>query len=95
MFWANLTPFSLQRPWRPVVGSSSATVRDHLGRSSALSVFHSKFDLYGGFDWARRVLNGPKRWFPARVDVESNAHELAKAIATDLQQECPALQDRG
>jgi hypothetical protein len=95
MFWANLTPFSLQRPWRPVVGSSSATVRDHLGRSSALSVFHSKFDLYGGFDWARRVLNGPKRRFPAWADVESNAHELAKAIATDLQQECPALQDRG
>ena len=48
--------------------------------------------LAGRPAWA---LNGPKRRFPAWADVESNAHELAKAIATDLQQECPALQDRG
>jgi hypothetical protein len=43
------------------------TVRARPGRLSGLSVSHSKSVLYGVFVWARRVLNSPKRWFPARA----------------------------
>jgi hypothetical protein len=38
-----------------------AKVRARPGRFSALTVFHSKSVLYGGFLWARRALNGQKR----------------------------------
>ena len=48
-------------------------VRATEGRLSALSVFHSKPFLYGTFAWARRALNGRKRWFPARA-VGEGAH---------------------
>ena len=43
------------------------TVRARPGRLGALSVFHSKSSLYGGFVWACRALNGQKRRFPARA----------------------------
>jgi hypothetical protein len=38
------------------------------GCLSAPSVFHSKASLYGVFVWVHRALNGPFRWFLARVD---------------------------
>jgi hypothetical protein len=38
------------------------------GRLSALSVSPSTSVLYGAFAWAREVLNGQKRRFPARAD---------------------------
>jgi hypothetical protein len=44
-------------------------VRARRGRSSALSVFHSKSFLYGAFVWVRRALNKQKRRFPARAEV--------------------------
>ena len=44
-----------------------ATVRAAQERLSAISVFHRKFILYGGFVWARGALNSRKRRFPARV----------------------------
>ena len=47
------------------------TVRAHLGRLSALSVFHSKSVLYGAFVWACRALNRKKWRFPARAGSES------------------------
>jgi hypothetical protein len=37
-------------------------------RLSALSVFHSKSFLYGGFVWACSALNNRKRRCPARAD---------------------------
>jgi hypothetical protein len=40
-------------------------VQSHPGRSCALSISHSESFLYGGFAWARRALNIPKRRFPA------------------------------
>jgi hypothetical protein len=44
---------------------------DGAGRPVAfkrLSVSHRKSILYGAFVWARRALNGQKRWFPARAE---------------------------
>ena len=41
------------------------TVRAHPGRSSARSVSHSEYVLYGAFVWARRALKRQKRRFPA------------------------------
>ena len=34
--------------------------------------------MYGGFVWARRPLNGPKRRFPARAENEKQLAELAQ-----------------
>jgi hypothetical protein len=51
------------------------TVRARSGRLSGLSVFLCKSVLYGGFVWAHRALNRPKRRFPARADPE-----LAEAV---------------
>ena len=44
------------------------TVRARPGRLGGLSVLHSISGLYGGFLWARRLLNRRKRWVPARAD---------------------------
>ena len=49
--------FSGHRPGRPGA----------VKRLSALSVFHSKSVLYGGFVWAHRALKHLKRRFPARA----------------------------
>ena len=43
------------------------TVRARPGRLSALGLLHSKSVLYSTLVWARRVLNSPKRRFPARA----------------------------
>ena len=45
-------------------------VRARPGRLSALSVFRIKLVLYAAFVWARRVLTGPFRRFPARAVVD-------------------------
>ena len=45
---------------------------------SALSISHSKSVSYGAFVWARRALNGPKRWFPARAVGRSHAAALLR-----------------
>ena len=53
------------------------TVRPRPGWSSALSVLYSKSVLYGAFVWARRVLNGRKRRFPARtVMIKTGAQRM-------------------
>ena len=49
------------------------TVRARPGQLSALSVSHSESVLYGAFLWARGVLNGPKRRFPARAVFKMHA----------------------
>ena len=47
------------------------------GALSDLSVIHSKYVLYGAFVWARRVLNGRKRRFPARtVMIKTGAQRM-------------------
>jgi hypothetical protein len=38
---------------------------DGVEASSALPRFHSESGPYGGFVWARRALNSPKRWSSA------------------------------
>jgi hypothetical protein len=48
----------------PEVFKETDAVRARPGRLSALSVLHSKLVLYGGFVWARRLLNIQKRYFP-------------------------------
>jgi hypothetical protein len=47
--------------------SSLSTVRARPGRLSGRSLSHSRLVLYGAFVWARRALNGQKRWFLARA----------------------------
>jgi hypothetical protein len=42
------------------------------GRIRHLSVFLCKSVFYGAFVWARRPLNSPKRWFPARADMKTD-----------------------
>jgi len=44
-------------------------VRDRPGRSSALSISHSKSVLYGAFVWARGALNRRKRMYWIRIHV--------------------------
>ena len=66
IFWANVTPFTLQPAGRGR-GGEALPVRARPGRLSALSVSHSESGLYGAFVWARRALNGQKRRFPARA----------------------------
>jgi hypothetical protein len=44
-------------------------VRARSGRLSALRVLYSESVLYAAFVWARRLLNSPKRRFPARAAV--------------------------
>jgi hypothetical protein len=52
------------------------------GRLSALSVSHSKSVLCGPFVWARRALNGQKRWFSARaVDLRVGTWRAAAPLA--------------
>ena len=51
------------------------SVRARPGPSGALTVSHSESSPYGGFVWAHRALNRPKRRFPARADPE-----LAEAV---------------
>ena len=59
---------NLYRPARP-------------GRLSALSNFHSKSALGGGFVWARRLLNSQKWWCPARaVDMNGIIHQCSHPI---------------
>ena len=45
----------------------AGTVRTLSGRLSARADFHRRSDLHVAFAWARRALNRPKRWFPARA----------------------------
>jgi 5'-3' exoribonuclease 2 len=59
---------NLYRPARP-------------GRLSALSNFHSKAALCGGFVWARSLLNSRKWRFPARaVDMNGIIHQCSHPI---------------
>jgi hypothetical protein len=44
-------------------------VRARPGRSSALSISHSKSVLYGAFVWARGALNRRKRMYWIRINV--------------------------
>jgi hypothetical protein len=56
-------------------GAPAGTRADRMGHDGPglpgavkhLSVFHNKLGLYGGFVWARRVLNSLKRRFLARA----------------------------
>ena len=54
------------------------TVRAPSGRLSALSVSHSKSVLYGGFVWARRALNSPKRRFPTRAGADEDGENARR-----------------
>ena len=53
------------------------------GRLRTLSVFHYKSILYGAFVWARRALNGPKRWFSARADSAWLGRRLVALLLVD------------
>jgi hypothetical protein len=55
-------------------------VRALPGRLSGRSVFRCKSVLYGGFVWARRVLNGQKRRFPARAEAVQCAAAPREAV---------------
>jgi hypothetical protein len=49
------------------------TARAAPGWLCGLSAFHRKSILYGAFVWARRALNGPKRWFLALAGLPARA----------------------
>ena len=73
------------------VHAAAATCPAPPGRSTAFSLFHSESSLYGGFVWARRVLNSQKRWFPVRAvgAEDSGRTAMYGAYLADIPALCP------